>query len=410
MVSFVRNICNQRWLSLAGLILVILGGCALGPKVLKSHRPLYNQAVQRSANEELLLNLVRVRYREPVRFLQIGSITSNFSYTADLSLTGTIPADGAKVFSSGVGVGYRDTPTITYTPLEGERFVSQIMKETPVAVFILLVRGGWRIERVMRIAIDRIAELYNSPHIESYARFIKLAKMWDKLQGRGDLTFVKVPDAGYVVAERVPTEEVRLWSHLTADKGGYALEPRKDGHYRLRKLTGFTVVMELRYANAAEADQADAALGLNPKRRAGPNGSVIQRLWLTDPIDIYKFETEAKEVTRVPVWLRSFFNQLFYAARSLDLPPGDEKRTRIFRNAQGEPIDQRSFLLDLLDIRFSKTRPEDAFVAVRYRDTWFYIEDQNWQSKDTFNLLLVIFELQSNVEPTSPVLTIPVGG
>ncbi|MDH3604672.1 MAG: hypothetical protein OEU26_34135 [Candidatus Tectomicrobia bacterium] len=351
-----------------------------------------------------------MRYREPVKFLQISSITSNFSYSADLSLGGTVPTDGAKVFDTGVGAAYRETPTITYTPLEGERFVSQFMKETPVAVFILLVRGGWNIGRVMRLTMDRIAGLYNYPEAESYLRFIKLAQLWEKLQARGDLTFVKVTDVGYVVAETVPAAEVRLWAHLTADKGGYYLEPRKDGQYRLHKLTGSTVVMELRHANAAEAAEADAALGLKPKRREGPNGSVIQRLMLTDPIDVYKFESEAQDVTRLPIWIRSFFNQLYYASRSIDLPPGTEKSTRIYRNVKGEAVDQKPFFQNFLTIRSSETRPEDALVSVRYRDFWFYIEDQNRQSKDTFNLLSLIFALQSNVETVSPVLTIPVGG
>lgn len=400
----------SRILILASLILVMLGGCALGPKVLKSHRPSYNQAVQKSANEELLLNLIRMRYRETVTFLKVGSITSNFNYSTNLNLVGVVPTSGAKRFESRPGLSYRETPTITYAPLEGEQFVSQIMKETPVAVFILLVRSNWSIEQLLRIAVERIARLDNYPHLDSYPRFIKLAKLWGKLQERGDLTFVKVADAGEIVAEKVPAGELKSWSHLTTGQGGHYFERRKDGHYRLRKQTGTSVVMELRYANAAEASEADAALGLNPERRQGPDGSVIQRLLLIDPIEVYKPDTEAQDVTRVPMWLRSFLNQLFYAARSIEVPPGDEKRIRPYVNAQGEIIDQRPLFADLLNIRSSQSRPEDAFVAVHYRDSWFYIADDDWMSKDTFHLLSVFFALQSNVEAISPVLTIPVGG
>lgn len=168
--------------------------------------------------------------------------------------------------------------------------------------------------------------------------------------------------------------------------------------------------MRIEYKDVAEADQADALLGLSPKRSVEPDGRVRQRLRLIDPIDIYKFETEAKDVTRVPIWLRSFFNQLFYAARSIELPPGGIDRTRIYRDAEGKPLDPRPSLMDILDIRSSPTTPDNASVAVKHRGHWFYISDLDRQSKDTFNLLSVVFALQSDVEKTSPVLTIPVGG
>ena len=42
----------------------LLTGCTLGPKEINRGRQQYNEAVQKSFREELLLNLVRLRYRE----------------------------------------------------------------------------------------------------------------------------------------------------------------------------------------------------------------------------------------------------------------------------------------------------------------------------------------------------------
>ena len=71
------------------VVLIFVGGCSqLGPKVLTSGRPLYNIAVQETEAQQLLLNIVRQRYRDPVLFLDVTSISSGFSRQAVAGLSG----------------------------------------------------------------------------------------------------------------------------------------------------------------------------------------------------------------------------------------------------------------------------------------------------------------------------------
>ena len=64
-----------------------------------------------------------------------------------------------------------------------------------------------------------------------------------------------------------------------------------------------------------------------------------------------------------------------------------------------------------MHIRSSPTPPENASVAVSYRDSWFYIDDSDLDSKSTFSMLGQLFAVQSgNATGMVPVLTIPVGG
>ena len=64
----------------------------------------------------------------------------------------------------------------------------------------------------------------------------------------------------------------------------------------------------------------------------------------------------------------------------------------------------------LIQIKSSRDRPADAFVAVSYRDFWFWIDDRDVPSKRMFSFIMFVFAL---VEPGSkdapPVLTIPTG-
>jgi len=64
----------------------------------------------------------------------------------------------------------------------------------------------------------------------------------------------------------------------------------------------------------------------------------------------------------------------------------------------------------LIQITSSPSRPADAFVAVPYRDHWFWIEDTDLRSKRAFAFIMFMFTLSdSGSNERLPVLTIPTG-
>jgi len=142
----------REWVLLPLATLVFFfTGCSLGPSALRSDRAAYNIAVQRSANEQMLLNLVRLKYRESALFLEIGAISSHFSYSANASFAATLPEGAPNTFAVGTGAGYAEQPTVTYAPLQGEQFASRLLEEINFATFLLLLRGGWDVDVLMRI-------------------------------------------------------------------------------------------------------------------------------------------------------------------------------------------------------------------------------------------------------------------
>ena len=50
-----------------------------------------------------------------------------------------------------------------------------------------------------------------------------------------------------------------------------------------------------------------------------------------------------------------------------------------------------------------------AFVAVHYRDHWFWIDDRDIHSKTMFNFLMILFSFteRGKSEPDAPVITVP---
>ena len=62
-------------------------------------------------------------------------------------------------------------------------------------------------------------------------------------------------------------------------------------------------------------------------------------------------------------------------------------------------------------IASSSMPPDNAYAAVRYRGSWFYVNDSDLTSKSTFSLLMQSFALRAgDVKSAGPVLTLPVRG
>jgi len=57
-----------------------------------------------------------------------------------------------------------------------------------------------------------------------------------------------------------------------------------------------------------------------------------------------------------------------------------------------------------------KEAPESAYVAVRYLDNWFYVDNADLLSKRVVLVLTLLFRLQAPEAPAiAPVLTVPTG-
>ena len=64
----------------------------------------------------------------------------------------------------------------------------------------------------------------------------------------------------------------------------------------------------------------------------------------------------------------------------------------------------------LLRIHSSPSKPDNAIIAVPYRDQWFWLDDRDMFSKRMFSLLMFIFSLVETGEKTpAQVVTIPTG-
>ena len=99
-------------------------------------------------------------------------------------------------------------------------------------------------------------------------------------------------------------------------------------------------------------------------------------------------------------------------SQSVQVPEQDVAagRVTVTRDAAGQPFDWQRVTEGVLTIRSSTEPPDNASVAINYRNSWFYIDDSDLDSKSTFSLLGQVYQLEAgNAKSVVPVLTLPVG-
>src|SRR5262245_57672889 len=69
------------------LLIFSVTGCGLGPRALEKTRLPYNEAVKVTTEEQLLLNIVRLRYTDTPSSLGVSSIAAQFELQRNLQLT-----------------------------------------------------------------------------------------------------------------------------------------------------------------------------------------------------------------------------------------------------------------------------------------------------------------------------------
>lgn len=113
--------CRYLAWSILAVALIGSGGCtSIGPtKMVPTHEG-YNDAVQLVVTREVLKNIVRERYHDPPQFIRVTAINAQFSVSANATVGATgIGTTAGPAGQAGAGVGYSDSPTITFIPQSG---------------------------------------------------------------------------------------------------------------------------------------------------------------------------------------------------------------------------------------------------------------------------------------------------
>jgi hypothetical protein len=119
-----------------------------------------------------------------------------------------------------------------------------------------------------------------------------------------------------------------------------------------------------------------------------------------------------RQPTEVGIRCRSLLGELYFLSQSVELPAPDVRArlATVTKDDNGQPFDWSKVTGKVMTIHSQKERPRNAYVAVQHRGWWFYIADDDQNSKTTFSLLNILFSLQAATgKGKAPLLTLPVG-
>jgi len=364
-----------------GLLLVsaalLLQACAsnIGPSSVRRERPNYNREIVQSHDEQMLLNLVRLRYRDTPLFVELTSVVTSYAFDQNLSI-------GAKIFDSKVGDEYTagaglligNRPTVTYLPLQGEEFAIRMLSPLPLDSIMLFSQTGWSVERLMLLCVQRINEIENAASATGPT------------------------PAGKPNFEAFRDLATRLRRLSIAGRFGMNWDFGED--------PGMQSVYHMKFWLKPPEDPADPL--------TADIAAVREALQIDPGIDEYTLTPfpHKRRPDEVGMRGRSLLGVLYFLSQSVEAPKEhvDAGLVTVTLDRDGRPFDWSSLLKDTMRIHSSKDRPTNAFVAVAHRGWWFYIADDDLTSKSSLSLLNFLFSLQSaSGKGKSPVLTLPVG-
>ncbi len=353
--------------------LILLTGCqsSFGPSAIDNTHIPYNQAIADTLNQQMLLNLVRLRYHGEPYYLKVGAVTASLKFTGSAGINTNIDlGPGRNAISPNLGFGYTDSPTISYQPLQGEDFFKSVLTNIPLGKLFVLSSTGWSINQIFSLCVEEINGIGNAtkasgltpklaPKYQQYERVLYLLKT---LQDEGNLKI-----------------------------GPSSKQPGKS-------LMKFVETPQ----NRIYIEELTRLLGLAPSRR----------LVKINNVGFLDLEQQPGYKDSMTIYTRSISSMLFYLSHNIQVPKEHVEKglVTITKTAEGHVFDwSQTPAGKLFKIKSSSSYPDNAFLAISYKDYWFYIEDNDLKSKSTFMLLMQLFDHQSGrSKSTNPVITIPV--
>ena len=162
-LTLLRESCVKKVLLLISCTIVIsFNSCsrAVGPRAMVRDRAQYSESLSDSWKNQTLLNIVKLRYADPPTFVDIGSIVASYTLSQTASVGGTIQSPNGSAALGAAG-SFSNSPTITYTPLTGAKFIQSLMTPLPPASVFFAIQSGFPADTILFAAVSSINGLRN---------------------------------------------------------------------------------------------------------------------------------------------------------------------------------------------------------------------------------------------------------
>jgi len=388
-------------------------GCGLQTEIIQARHWDLNEKIRETNNEQLLLNLVRLRYDETPYFLHVSTITTTFSAEASLGASGTLPeGSNNNILGLQGGLSYSESPSVTWSIPNSREFLARFYAPIGADQLTVLTQSGFGLEEVFRVGVQKMNRLRNREYRvrggefipTNYDEFREAIELLETLRKEGLLDFAYSLMTNYGGVS-LPISQI--------DTGGVA-----DGlPYSLLYLsrekgmaTPYRVSKPLFVRFTKESDRDPRAQRLRLLLNLRPD---LYSFPITNTADVSTEGIRAvdgrlaevfdpdKQLSHIALNNRSVIDVLRFAAATVQVPDAD---------IESGKVRQRRIKLDeYLVVLSTATEPTDAWLKIKQGETWFYIPDTDLNARTSFALLSALFaSIVGEVPGATPVLTLPV--
>ena len=347
------------------VVLGTLSACSVvGPRSISMGRADYNEAINRTEDEQMLLSIVKGRYGETFSLLAVSGIAANVRFRTNAGVQAGIgPSDNylGNLVPFSAGLAYEENPTITYAPVQGEKYLRQLMSPISLNMLVLMSRAATSRANYLTLLANRINNMGNPDFLEAPSavpdpRFQRFVEISEKLDQAGVIQFVE--------------------------------DLRKEVQFNIL-ITGYA---------PAFSEKVRAYLAL---------------LGLPMPVEESKdiilpvyFGVKGEGLDGIAISTRSTFDLIEILRAAVEIPQEHAGAGGVARNYPPPGLAGKS-----IHIHASESRPKRAVLAVKHRGYWFYIDDTDMRTKLFYHLVRTLWSVSiaaAGDQRAAPVLTIPV--
>ena len=418
----------RQSLGFAALVcgLSLCGGCAFGPCVLERSFGPYYESVRHTDEEELLRNLVHIRYNESPGDLNVSSVAAQYELSGQAEarpfFIAPNPSNSNVIFRTftailpDVLVGGANRPTVTLVPGFDSDAVRQFLAPISGDTLLFLVETNWPVSTILRLYVERLNGVPNDGPADGTPcdrspggnRFQRVAELLQAAADQ-DLLSVRVEERVTVLGGPLPAEAVTAAAAVEAAKNGLEYRPSGDGKSweLVRKQRRLVLEITPGAEGSPELPELFGLLNLVPGQRR--YDLIVATGRIPDPL-----RHPAPPSAELRATPRSTAQVYRYLANGVEVPP-EHLRCGLVRPAvapDGQVLDGREVTRGLFEVRVADGHkpPPTAYVAVKYRGYWYWIDDRDQTSKQTLELLLELARLNfGRQQGSGPVLTLPAG-
>jgi len=360
----------------------------------------YDKTANNVLSRQLLLNIARARYHDPIHFTGIANIAATYNFQMSAGMTPALTGESGGLLAPTFGIGAAENPTISIVPIEGAEFTKRLMTPFTADKLTLLLQQHYDIDLLLRLTVGElrmprqgkdVAFLNDPADMVGYPQFRRVVLHLSSIQDSNDLYIEPLifRRSWTLPAEAMTPEGLQALEHdevtvkFDEDKRLYRLSAR---------VTGRIVITN--YDPELLSDEEK--IRMNEIAQKGPPNEI--------GIDIRAGYSGGEYPMTGKLRMRSFLSILNFLGATIE----DETEYFVEKDPRTDEVAQNpNRTLEILE---EEDKPEKADLSVDYKGRYYAVapdDEYRWNAAG-FQLLHQIFQMAVSELPKTagPSITI----